>query len=59
MVTVRDTAKEVRESSSRVLHRMETGLMAAYDWISGPPMSELQRNQLKLYETENIRRYGM
>lgn len=57
MVTVREGAKEVRESNSRVLHRMEAGLIAAYDWISGPPMSDLQRDQQKVYESEGIRRY--
>ncbi len=45
-----------------VLHHMEQGVVAAYDWLSGPPMSEQQRAQHKLYETDSIRRlngYGL
>ena len=41
---------------SEVLHHMEEGVVAAYDWLSGPPMSENERAQLKLAETESIRR---
>ena len=39
-----------------VLHHMEEGVVAAYDWLSGPPMSEKERNQHRLYETDGIRR---
>jgi len=38
-----------------VLHNMEEGMVAAYDWLSGPPMSEKQRAQRKLIETETLR----
>ncbi len=43
---------------SEVLHHMEDGVVAAYDWLSGPPMSEKERVQQKLAETEAIRRAG-
>ena len=39
-----------------VLHHMEEGVVAAYDWLSGPAMSEKQRAEHKLAETEGIRR---
>ena len=39
-----------------VLHHMEEGVVAAYDWLSGPPMSERQRIEHKLAETESLRR---
>lgn len=45
-----------------VLHHMEHGIVAAYDWLSGPPMSEKERTQHKLDETEpirNARTYGI
>ncbi|PKB71557.1 MAG: hypothetical protein BZY87_04710 [SAR202 cluster bacterium Io17-Chloro-G6] len=45
-----------------VLHQMEDGVVAAYDWLSGPPMSEQERVQQRLAETEHIRRasgYGL
>ena len=43
---------------SEVLHHMEEGVVAAYDWLSGPPMSEKERTQHRLYETDGIRRAG-
>ena len=45
-----------------VIHHMEDGVIAAYDWLSGPPMSEQDRAQQRLAETEPIRRtsgYGL
>ncbi len=41
-----------------VLHQMEEGVVAAYDWLSGPAMSEKQRTEHKLFESEPIRRSG-
>ena len=41
-----------------VLHNMEYGIVAAYDWLTGPAMSEKERVQHKLAETESIRRTG-
>ena len=41
-----------------VLHHMEEGVVAAYDWLSGPAMSEQERTQHKLFETESLRRAG-
>ena len=39
-----------------VLHHMEDGVVAAYDWLSGPAMSEKQRVEHKLAESEPSRR---
>lgn len=58
MVTMNQGIKEVRESGSRFIHLMESGLLTAYGWVSGPPMTELERRQLRLAETEAIRRYS-
>ena len=41
-----------------MLHHGEDGVVAAYDWLSGPAMSEKQRTEHKLAETEPIRRIG-
>ena len=41
-----------------VLHHMEDGVVAAYDWLTGPPMTEKERIQHQLYESEGIRRAG-
>ena len=41
-----------------MLHHMEDGVVAAYDWLTGPPMTEKQRSEHKLAETESIRRAG-
>lgn len=41
---------------SEVLHHVEDGVVAAYDWLSGPPMSDQERVQHKLAETESLRR---
>jgi len=41
---------------SQVLHHMEEGVVAAYDWLSGPPMSEKQRTERQLAETAPLRR---
>ena len=43
---------------SQVLHHVEDGVVAAYDWLSGPTMTEKQRTEHKLAETESIRRTG-
>ena len=55
MVSVRIGVREAKESSSKALHRVEAGLVASYDWLSGPPMSEFDRRQQKLAESEPIR----
>ena len=39
-----------------VIHHMEEGIVAAYDWLPGPAMSEKERAEHKPRETENIRR---
>ena len=41
-----------------VIHHMEDGVVAAYDWLTGPAMTEKQRVEHKLAETEPIRRAG-
>ena len=41
-----------------MLHHVEDGVVAAYDWLSGPAMTEKQRTEHKLAETESIRRTG-
>jgi hypothetical protein len=41
-----------------MLHHVEDGVVAAYDWLSGPAMTEKQRVEHKLAETEPIRRTG-
>ena len=58
MVTMHQGIKEVRESGSRFIHRMEAGVMTVYDWMSGPPMTEQERTQLRIAEAEAIRRYS-
>ena len=57
MVTMNQGIKEVRDTGSRFIHRMESGMLAAYTWISGPAMSEQEREHHKLLETEHIRRF--
>jgi len=41
-----------------VLHQMGDGVAAAYDWLTGPAITEKQRVEHKLAETEPIRRVG-
>ena len=41
---------------SGVLHGMEHSVVAAYDWLSGPAMSEQERAEHKLQETEVSRK---
>ena len=43
---------------SEMLHHMEDGVVAAYDWLTGPPMTAKERVEHKLAETEPIRRNG-
>ena len=45
MVTMSQGVKEVQESGSRFIHRLEDGMMAAYAWVSGPAMTEQERVQ--------------
>ena len=58
MVTMNQGIKEVRETSSRFIHRLESGVMAVYDWVSGPPMTDNDRLQILLAETETYRRFN-
>lgn len=57
MATMNQNLRDVRQSGSRFIHRMETGLLAVYDWFSGPAMTEQERRQQRLAETEPIRRH--
>lgn len=57
MVTVNQGVKEVRDVGSRFVHRMEASVVAAYNWVSGPAMTEQDRLQHKLAETEFLRIY--
>ena len=41
---------------SQVLHHMEDGIVAAYDWLSGPAMTEKERTEYKLAVSEPVRR---
>ena len=56
MVTMNQGVKEVRDVGSRFFHKMEAGVAAVYDWMSGPAMTERERMQHRLQETEPIRR---
>ena len=56
MVTMSQGVREFKGIGSRFIHKMEAGVMAAYDWVSGPAMTELERTQHRLEETEPIRR---
>ena len=58
MVTMNQGIKEMRETSSRFIHRLETGVMSVYDWVSGPAMTEQERIQHQIVETEPIRRFS-
>ena len=58
MVTMQEGIREVRDSGSRFVHRLEAGMLAAFALVSGPPMTEQERTQHKLAETESIRRYS-
>ncbi len=57
MVTMHQGIREVRESGSRFIHRMEVGAMAVYDWVSGPAMTDQERTQFRLHEAETYQRY--
>ena len=57
MVTMNQGVKEVRDAGSRFIHKMEIGVVAAYNWVSGPAMTEQDRIQIKLAETEFTRRF--
>ena len=39
-----------------VIHNMEHGVVAAYDWLAGPASTEKDRVQHKLDETQATRR---
>jgi len=41
-----------------MLHNMEGSFVAAYDWLWGPAMSEKERMEHKLAESEPVRRVG-
>ena len=50
--------KEARETGSRFIHKLETGVVAVYDWVSGPAMTEQERTQHRMAESEPIRRFS-
>ena len=57
MVTMNQGVKEVRDVGSKFIHRMELGVTAAYNWVSGPAMTEQDRAQQRIFETEALRRF--
>ena len=58
MVTMNEGIKEVRETGSRFIHKLEHGALTVYDWMTGPAMTEQERSQLRLAESEPVRRYS-
>ncbi len=58
MVTVGESIREVKHSGSHLVHRMETGFVAVYDWLTGPAMSDQERLRRSIAETEPVRRLG-
>ena len=58
MVTMNQGVREVRETGSRFIRRMEASALAVYDWVSGPAMTEQERMQHQLAETEPLRRFS-
>ncbi len=57
MVTMNQGVKEVRETGSRFIHLLEAGMMAAYDLVTGPAMTEQERVQHHLAESYEYRRH--
>ncbi len=57
MVTMNQGVQEVKDAGSRFIHSMEAGLAAAYNWVSGPAMTEQDRVRHQLIETEPLRRF--
>ena len=51
--------KEMRETGSRFIHKLEHGVLTAYEWVSGPAMTDQERSQLRLAEAEPVRRYSI
>ena len=58
MVTMHEGIKEVRDTGSRFIQRMETGVLTVYGWMSGPAMTQQERTHLRLYEAEAYQRYS-
>ncbi len=58
MVTMNQGVREVRETGSRFIRRMEASALAVYDWVSRPAMTEQERMQHQLAETEPLRRFS-
>ena len=56
MVTMNQGVKEVRDVGSRFFHKLEAGAAVVYGWVSGPAMTDLERRQHLLNETEGSRR---
>ena len=57
MVTVGQGVREVKQSSSKMLQRLEMGAVSVYDWLTGPAMTDQQLDQHLLVELETARKY--
>ncbi len=57
MVTMNQGVKEVRDVGSRFFHRVEVSVVAAYNWVSGPGMTEQDRTHHKVVEAEALQRF--
>ena len=51
-------AKYVEHSSSEFLPRIAKGISVGIDWLTGPAMSEQERLNYKLQESEPGRTFG-
>ncbi len=46
------------EHPTHLLPAIAKGLVAGYDWLAGPALSEQERMEHALAETESLRRIG-
>ena len=58
MVTMNQGIKEMRDTSSRFIHNFESGVLAVYGWMSGPAMTDQERVQIQMAESEVYRRFS-
>ena len=50
--------KHIEHTTTHLLPIIAKGLVAGYDWLAGPAMSEQERMTHELAETESLRRIG-
>ena len=51
-------AIQIHLNEKNLLPKLGHQIVAVYDWLSGPAMTELERNSRRVAEAQHVRNFG-